>query len=109
MLSICNHNTNNSERDVMKFSHLRSTDLPSIDETAKRCINSGQWFLFKSPTMCQTRAAAYCLKVDQEIYSLDSSGKPIGILKIETEIVMEELFYFDDIESPSSLSNQLIA
>ncbi|HCE1608079.1 TPA: hypothetical protein NJY97_005254 [Vibrio parahaemolyticus] len=93
----------------MKFRHLRSKDLPSIDETAKRCINSGQWFLFKTPISSQTRAVAYCLKIDQEVYSLDSSGKPIGLLKIENEIVMEELFYFDDIESPSSLSNQLMA
>ncbi|EOG7645071.1 hypothetical protein ACLINL_003375 [Vibrio cholerae] len=91
----------------MKFSHLHSDDLPNIDMSIKRCINSGQWFLFKAPT--GDSAAFYMLKVNNTLYSLDRWGKPLNEVRLDSELVMDEIFYFDDIDSPTSLSNQLIA
>ena len=37
-------------RETMRFNHLHSDDLPNIDMSIKKCINSGQWFLFKAPS-----------------------------------------------------------
>ncbi|EMN7239584.1 hypothetical protein [Vibrio parahaemolyticus] len=91
----------------MKFSHLHSDDLPNIDMSIKRCINSGQWFLFKAPT--DESEAFYMLKVNNTLYSLDRSGSPLNEMRLDSELVMDEIFYFDDIDSPTSLSNQLTA
>ncbi|EMI4394600.1 hypothetical protein V6473_004541 [Vibrio parahaemolyticus] len=91
----------------MKFSHLHSADLPNIDMSIKRCINSGQWFLFKAPA--EESEAFYMLKVNNTLYLLDRSGNPLNEMRLDSELVMDEIFYFDDIDSPTSLSNQLIA
>lgn len=94
----------------MKFSNLHSDDLPNIDMSIKRCINSGQWFLFKaSENEVDNSDAFYMLKVNNVLYSLDRSGNPLNEMNLDSELVMNEIFYFDDIDSPTSLSNQLIA
>lgn len=91
----------------MKFNHLSSTELPNIDISIKKCINSGQWFLFKAPS--DSGDAVYMLKVENILYSLDETGSPLDEINIISEFVMDEIFYFDDIDSPKSLSNQFIA
>ncbi|MBF9002006.1 hypothetical protein [Vibrio nitrifigilis] len=87
----------------MKFTHIQSKDLPNVDPYVKECVNSGQWFLFKSPN--KETEASYFLKVGKEIYGLDESGKILLSITPE-ELTMEELFYFDDVPRPVSLSNQ---
>ncbi|PWI32156.1 hypothetical protein DI392_17505 [Vibrio albus] len=89
----------------MKFKHIHSNELPNIDQYVKECINSGQWFLFKSPN--RDTEASYFLKVGKEIYGLDESGNILLSLQSE-ELAMEELFYFDDVPRPVSLSNQFV-
>ncbi|NIY92586.1 hypothetical protein [Vibrio diazotrophicus] len=87
----------------MKFKHIHSDELPNIDHYVKECVNAGQWFLFKSPN--KETEASYFLKVGKEIYGLDESGKILLSLQPE-ELTMDELFYFDDVPRPVSLSNQ---
>jgi|TARA_R110002126_G_scaffold284125_1_gene433675 hypothetical protein len=94
-------------RETMRFNHLHTDDLPNIDMSIKKCINSGQWFLFKAPS--EAGDAVYMLKVDNTLYSLDQFGSPLSEVTIASDSIMDELFYFDDIDSPKSLSNQLTA
>jgi len=52
--------------------------------------------------------ASYFLKVDGQVFGLDASGKILPYLEQE-EVIMDELFYFDDVPRPISLSNQFAA
>ncbi|MFG0456727.1 hypothetical protein [Shewanella mangrovisoli] len=90
----------------MKFSNIHSNQLPNIDRHVKECINSGQWFLFKPQN--KNTEASYFLKVGNEVYGLDESGNMLLALQSQ-ELTMEELFYFDDVPRPASLSNQFIS
>jgi len=90
----------------MKFKYIHSDELPNIDSHVKECINSGKWFLFRPQG--NHMQASYFLKVDGQVFGLDASGKILPYLEQE-EVIMDELFYFDDVPRPISLSNQFAA
>ena len=87
----------------MKFKYIHSEELPNVDRYVKECINSGQWFLFKSSAT--STEASFFLKAGKEVFGLDESGNMLLSVEPE-ELAMEELFYFDDVPRPVSLSNQ---
>ena len=93
--------------DEMKLNYLHSADLPLIDAYVKECINSGQWFLFRSND--EFAIAPYFLKADSNIYALDNIGNILTESPIRGSIDMDELFYFDDIARPASLSNTTLS
>ncbi|HHP0514160.1 TPA: hypothetical protein ACRZ3R_005003 [Vibrio harveyi] len=90
----------------MKFKYIHSEELPNVDRYVKECINSGQWFLFKSSA--RNTEASFFLKAGKEVFGLDESGNMLlSVESVESEeLAMEELYYFDDVPRPVSLSNQ---
>ncbi|CRE89247.1 TPA: hypothetical protein ACX4EX_001670 [Yersinia enterocolitica] len=87
----------------MKFTSIRSTELPGIDISVKECVNAGQWFLFKANT--SDAQVCFFLKVEKDIFALDQQGAPLTHFPLEN-IEMNEFIYFDDLPKPISLSNQ---
>ena len=91
----------------MKLNYLQSADLPLIDAYVKECINSGQWFLFRSNN--DFAFAPYFLKADSNIYALDNEGNILPHSPIQASLEMDELFYFGDMARPASLSNTTLS
>lgn len=87
----------------MKFNYLHSSDLPQIDTFIKECINAGTWFLFKSYSECADER--FYLKANSEIYTLDLKGNILNCTPLKDCLDIDELYYFDDIKRPISLSN----
>lgn len=91
----------------MKISHISSAELPQVDTLVKQCVNSGQWLLFKSRGMAQRGfLGTYYLTAGDNIFSLDGQGElRESIAREGTNLSIDELFYFNDIPAPKSLSN----
>lgn len=90
----------------MKFTYIHSSELPSIDESIKACVNSGEWFLFKANQ--SDEGVFYFLKVGHELFSLNQTGEFLASSSLSKNIEMDEFFYFDDLPKPVSLSNQYV-
>lgn len=90
----------------MKLNNISSKTLPAIDESIKKCINLGQWLLFKSSSGNDKDNASFYLKVGQKIFGLDASGNIIEEIGDDVgDLSVDELFYFSDMPRPNSLSN----
>ncbi|MBY6246204.1 hypothetical protein [Citrobacter werkmanii] len=87
----------------MKFTSIRSSELPSIDISVKECVNAGQWFLFKANT--SDDLVCFFLKVEKNIFALGERGEVLTHFPLEN-IEMNEFVYFEDLPKPASLSNQ---
>lgn len=88
----------------MKFSQMRSDDLPEIDVSVKECVNAGQWFLFKANA--DEQHACFFLKVHNDVYALGPHGEILSPLTNQNDMKMNEIIYFEDLPKPASLSNQ---
>ncbi|WP_455845773.1 hypothetical protein [Pantoea agglomerans] len=88
----------------MKFSHMRSDQLPEIDVSVKECVNAGQWFLFKANA--QEQHICFFLKVHNDVFALGAHGEILNSLPCHNEMKMNEIIYFEDLPKPASLSNQ---
>ncbi|WP_324052060.1 hypothetical protein [Aeromonas dhakensis] len=93
----------------MKFINIKSDNLPDINITIKECVNLGQWLLFKSNVrLIDSDEVSFYLKVEQSYFCLNEYGKVICQLDhVNSEFVMDEVFYFSDLPKPSSLSNSV--
>lgn len=94
----------------MKLHDVLSRDFPEIDNAVKECVNLGQWLLFKSSTIEDKGFhAPFYLKVDAQIFELDSRGKVLKALPREgLSVRIDELYYFSDMPRPCSLSNMTL-
>jgi hypothetical protein len=94
----------------MKLTNVRSADLPEISEAVKECVNRGQWLLFKSSSISNAGShAPFYLKVDTQIFELDTLGKILSSHPREgLNVQIDELCYFSDLPKPRSLSNMAI-
>lgn len=88
----------------MKFSHMRSEDLPEIDVSVKECVNAGQWFLFKANADEQN--VCFFLKVHNDVFALGAHGEILNSIPNQEDMKMNEIVYFEDLPKPASLSNQ---
>lgn len=88
----------------MKFSHMRSEELPEIDISVKECVNAGQWFLFKANA--DEQHICFFLKVQNDIFALGAHGEILNYLTNQCDMKMNEIIYFVDLPKPVSLSNQ---
>ncbi|WP_434631663.1 hypothetical protein [Chromobacterium sp. CV08] len=91
----------------MKLNNILSEELPDIDDSIKECVNFGKWLLFKSEELTEADPeAAYFLKVGSKIFELNARGSVLKTLENQdSSISIDELFYFSDIDRPTSLSN----
>lgn len=88
----------------MKFSHMRSDELPEIDVSVKECVNAGQWFLFKANADDQN--VCFFLKVHNDVFALGEHGEILNSYSNQNDVNMNEIIYFEDLPKPVSLSNQ---
>lgn len=91
----------------MRLNNILSNELPEIDASIKECVNFGQWLLFKSDPKLATRVeVVFYLKTSDNVFGLDGRGHILETLEVnETNLPINELFYFSDIRQPTSLSN----
>lgn len=90
----------------MKLHDILSARLPEIDESVKECVNMGAWLLFKTEASEGHPDAAFYLKTDASIFELDDRGRLLHeVTKGAEKLEIDELFYFEDIRRPTSLSN----
>ena len=90
----------------MKYHDIMSSRLPEIGESVKECVNLGEWLLFKTEASANHPEAVFYLKTGASVFELDDSGRLLhevtdGAEKLE----IDELFYFADVQKPTSLSN----
>jgi hypothetical protein len=88
--------------DHMGNIELQSADLPKIDESIKKVINQGLWYLYK----INHREAQYMLIADGVAYFLSQDGTILFSKQNRPmDIEITESVYFSNLPSPVSLSN----
>lgn len=86
----------------MEIKKLSATELPKIDLAVKECINLGQWLLFKSATRDQEN---FFLRAGTTLLTLDELGAIIHTAdSVQDDVGVDEVFYFDDVVKPQTLS-----
>lgn len=90
----------------MKFTSIQSTALPEITDSIKECVNLGQWFLFRAN--CDDANVFFFLKTGKDIYALGEHGRILMSTPLQSNVDMDELFFFSDMPRPASLSNSFL-
>lgn len=86
----------------MEIKKLQSNELPMIDLAVRECVNLGQWLLFKSATEGQEK---FFLRAGATLLTLDPTGNIVHSMDgVHDEIGVDEVFYFDDVLKPQTLS-----
>jgi hypothetical protein len=91
----------------MKLVAIHSSSLPNVGTAVKECVNQGVWSLFSSTTQQRLEGTEYFLQAGQTVYELDSSGNVNRVWSDDgTTPDIQNLFHFQDLPQPASLSNR---